>query len=443
METAIVDFSALFHRLWHVNHAEAVHNTLKAVRRLEEPRVIIAVDSPPYDRKQISPEYKSNRDVPDPELIGQLHQTLDELANDGYEIARCQGWEADDVIGTLVQSIKATVYGADKDLLQVTDIKDPLSHEEKTPECLGVQRDQVVDYLCMVGDTSDNVRGVEGIGPKTAVRMLAKFGNWFAIVDAVRSGNGLFADRTRENITKALDWMDTTRELVTIRTDLDVEIEKRERSVVEIQAEPAPKTAIEPVREQPTHIATVNGIGFKQALEPLGPAQAWEFAVTAHRSGLYPQFKGPEQIMMVVMRGRPLGLEAVTALDAYDMIQGRPRLKAVAIAGLIMAHPSCQYLRCEYFGDDKSVWETLRVGHTKPIVREFTMDEAVRAGDNMQPEYRWANGKKSKTGKMVVKENWIKRPGVMLQNRCVSAIGRQVYPDVMFMLGIYSREELE
>lgn len=424
MTTAIVDFSALFHRIWHANHEEAVHRVAGIIRNLKEDRVIIAVDSPPYDyRKRLYPDYKANRDVPDPELVGQLRQCIEQLAADGYEIARCQGWEADDVIGTLVQTTEATVYGADKDLLQVTDIVDPLTGDVKTPEsALEVSREQVVDYLCMVGDTSDNIKGVDGIGPVTAVRMLRKFGNWFEIARMAESGNGLFSDKTRNAITAAIDWMDTTRELVTIRTDLEIEIEKRERqpAVMEPEPEPEPSTAIEVA--QPTHVAKVKDVEFRHSLEPLGIEQAFRFAKMADASALYQKFRGPEQIMMTIMRGRAFGMDATTALDSIDMIQGKPTMKASMIAGLIMANSKCEFLECTHFGDDKSTWETKRVGGRNVISRTFTIEEAGRLG-------------------LTTKDNWKKQPGVMLQWRCVTALARQVYPDIM--LGIYGREEFE
>jgi 5'-3' exonuclease len=422
MTISIVDFSALFHRIWHANHEEAVHRVAGIIRNLPEERVIIAVDSPPYDRKKIDPEYKANRDVPDPELVGQLRECIEQLANDGYEIARCQGWEADDVIGTLVQTTDATVYGADKDLLQITDIVDPLSGEIKTPTCLGVKRDQVVDYLCLVGDTSDNVKGVNGIGPKTAVKMLKKYGYYFEIMDAVRTEPNSFRPSTREALLESLDWMDTTRELVTIRTDLDIEFEQRERKPVEFESEPVQDTAIEIIKEQPTHIATVKDVEFRHTLEPIGIEQAYRFAKMADASALYQKFRGPEQIMMTIMRGRAFGMDATTALDSIDMIQGKPTMKASMIAGLIMSNPKCEFLECVHFGDDKCTWETKRVGGRNTISRTFTIQEADRLG-------------------LSSKDNWKKQPGVMLQWRCVTALARQVYPDIM--LGIYGREEFE
>ena len=442
IETAIVDFSALFHRLYHANREEAVHRTLSIIRGLEEKRVIIAIDSPPYKRKEIDSNYKSNRDIPDPELVGQCRAAQEALESDGYEIAYVDKWEADDVIGSLLRDVEANVYGADKDLLQVSEIIDPLSREMKTAEDhLGVESHQVIDYLCLVGDTSDNIKGVDGIGPKTARRMLEKYGTLSEILSAVKldSNGNSFTPKTKESIIESLMWLDTTRELVTIRTDLDVQIKKRNKPDVEI--EPVPETKTIEKTEEPRYIAKVENIDFRRSIEPIGIEQSFRFAQMAHRSALYQQFKSPEQIMMVIMRGRAFGLDVTTALDSMNMIQGRPTMSASMIAGLIMASPVCEFLECKYFGEDKSIWETKRVGGRNVISRTFTIEEAIRAGDNMQPEYVWTNGKKQKTGKMVLKDNWNKRQGVLLQWRCVTALARQVYPDIM--LGIYGREEFE
>jgi len=430
MSLALIDFSSLFHRLWNVNRVEVEHKCLSFVSRLNEDEVIICLDSPPYERKKEAPSYKANRDVPDPELVGLLRSTIDKLADDGYKIARCDGWEADDVIATLVtQNTEdgVVVYGTDKDILQVCDLKVPFTDEVKTPEStLGVPRELVVDYLSLVGDSSDNVQGVSGIGPKTAVKMLQKFGTLKGIRDAVKTHPESFTEKTSVAIYEAEEWLDQTVKLITLRTDLEISFEKRERKEVEyVECETVEQDQSQSTshnNDEPHYIVKHEPVDYRHSLEPVGIEQAFRFAQMAVRSALYPKFKSPEQCMMVVMRGKAFGLDATTSLDSIDMIQGKPTLKAQLIAGIIMSSPKCEFLECVSLSSDSCTWETKRVGNRSMQSRTWTIKDAERMG-------------------LASKDNWRKQPDVMLQWRCLTALARQVYPDLM--LGIYAPEEFE
>jgi 5'-3' exonuclease len=440
MSIALIDFSSLFHRLYHVNREEVeqkIQSFLNSLPVYDD--VIICLDSPPYKRKEIDGSYKANRDTPDPELVGSLRQCIKKVADSGYAIAGCDGWEADDVIATLVaknteESI--TVYGTDKDLLQCTDLNVPFTNDVKTPEnTLGVPRDKVVDYLCLVGDTSDNVKGIDGIGPKRAQDALAKFGSLSDMYETLKNTPSAFSDKTAKALLESLLWIDTTRKLITLNSNLDVKIEKQEcvetcfvqdEKVTGVQAEltqasSAPQTAIQKAPE-PQYIVKTETIDYRHSLEPVGTDGAFRFAKMACESGLYPKFKGPAQHMMAVMRGRVFGLDATTSLDAIEMIQGKPTLKAQLIAGIIMASPKCEFLECSELSSASCTWETKRVGNRSVQSRTWTIQDAEKMGLNK-------------------KDNWKKQPDVMLQWRCLMAIARQVYPDIT--LGIYDKDELE
>lgn len=449
MSLALIDFSSLFHRLWNVNRVEVEHKCLSFVNRLNEDEVIICVDSPPYQRKKEVPSYKANRDVPDPELVGLLRSTIEKLAEDGYKIASCEGWEADDVIATLVTQNtedSVTVYGTDKDLLQVCDLTVPFTDEVKTPEnTLGVPRNLVVDYLSLVGDSSDNVKGVSGIGPKTAVKMLQKFGTLNGIRDAVKSHPESFTEKTSVAIYEAEEWLDQTVRLITLRTDLEVSFEKRERKEAEyVECETIEQSQIQKTSQkddEPRYIVKHEEIDYRHSLEPVGIDQAWKAAMFLHRSGLYQSLKGPEQVMAIIMRGRALGIDATTALDQMNIIQGRPTLSAQAVIAIIKSSPKCKYFHLEESTPETCTWETFRVGDPKPTRKTMTREEADSAGFTLQPEYVWEGNKKRRTGKIVTKDQWEKQPATMLMWRTGVALGRPVYPDLLN--GIYSTEEFE
>jgi 5'-3' exonuclease len=465
MSIALIDFSSLFHRLYHVNREEVeqkIQSFLNSLPVYDD--VIICLDSPPYKRKEIDSGYKANRNAPDPELIGSLRSCIKKVSKSGYTMASCEGWEADDVIATMVGKItneSVTVYGTDKDLLQCTDLTVPFTNELKTPEStLGVPREKVVDYLCLVGDTSDNVKGVYGIGPKRAQEALAKFGSLSGLYETLKNKPSSFNDKTAEALLESLSWMDTTRQLITLNNKLDVKIEKQERvetqyfdnadpevetqteNTIDIQSETTKQQAAIQKTADPQYIVKTEAIDYRHAIEPMGIESAYRFAQMACKSELYcTKFKGPEQHMIAIMRGRALGMDATTALDQINMIQGRPTLSAQAIIGLIKASPKCKYFCLIESTQETCTWETHRDGEPQPTRRTMTMKEASDSKFTTQPEYKWNGQKKIKTGNIVIKDKWEEMPATMLMWRCGTALGRSVYPDLIN--GIYSVDEME
>lgn len=449
MTLALVDFSSIFHRVWHINKEEAAHNVEAFINRIEADEVIVCLDAPPYERKKIDGEYKANRDIPDPELVGSMNSCIKKILDSGFKTARCQGWEADDVIATIAMGNteeSLIVYGSDKDLLQCVDLTNPFPKKDENPlqtseSRLGVKREQVRDYLAIVGDASDNVKGISGIGPKNAIRMLEKFGTLHGILKAVSEQPSAFTEKTALQIFEAMPYIDKSLDLVTLRTNLEIEYEQRNR-VIDAEffndqksEEQNEKQIIE--IEKPKYIVKTEELDYRHSLEPVGTDNAWKVSVTLANSGLYQKLHGAEQIFAVIMRGRALGLDATTALDQINMIQGRPTLSAQAIIGIIKASPKCKYFHLLESTPDSCTWETFREGDPAPTRRTMTRKEADDSGFSKQPEYV----DKRKTGKIITKEQWEKQPATMLMWRCGTALGRPVYPDLLN--GIYATEELE
>ena len=179
------------------------------------------------------PDYKAQRaPMPDP-----LRQQIEPI----HEVVRLMGWpvlevpgiEADDAIGTLARVAAASghqvlISTGDKDLAQlVTERVTLMNTMAKPPEKLdiagvtakfGVPPERIVDYLTLIGDTVDNVPGVEKVGPKTAAKWIADHGSLDGVVAAADGIKGVAG----ENLRKALDWLPTGRKLITVLTDCDL-----------------------------------------------------------------------------------------------------------------------------------------------------------------------------------------------------------------------------
>ncbi|HVE88774.1 MAG TPA: DNA polymerase I [Burkholderiaceae bacterium] len=197
-------------------------------------------------RDDLFSEYKANRTAMPDDLgrqIGPIHEAVGAL---GWPIIQIPGIEADDVIATLArrageQQFRTIVSTSDKDLAQLVNenvtLVNTMSNE--TLDIAGVQRKfgvppaRIVDYLTLIGDSVDNVPGVDKVGPKTAAKWLHEYGSLDGLVGNAASVKGAVG----ENLRKALPWLPTARELVTIRDDCDlgVELESIEALVVQPQ----------------------------------------------------------------------------------------------------------------------------------------------------------------------------------------------------------------
>lgn len=426
MKVAIVDLASMFHKLWHVNRDEVEFKIVSFLKTLQYDKVIVAIDAPPYERKKVYPEYKANRDIPDPELIGMLKIVQEKVRKSGFGLAYSEGWEADDVIATLVKSIdpksetEVFVYGVDKDLLQVTDLIDPFTGAISTPESrFDLSRDQIVDYLALVGDSSDNIKGVDGVGDVTAKKMLKTYGSYVNIINACTTTPEKFSEKTRNNLLNNNTITDSI-ELIKLNTSLEIkylpEIKEEIKDHEVIEAEPV-KTEVK------NELKVYEPVEYKRALEPVDLNQAFKIATSFDRSGMYARFKGPEQMLMTIMRGRELGLGAMASLELIDMIQGKPTMKAAGMLALCLQRKDvCEYIYCDDMSETECTWITKRVGTPKEQKRCFTIQDADRMG-------------------LTSKDNWRKQPSVMLQWRACSQLIRMVYPDLIN--GLYAIEELE
>ncbi|HLL17167.1 MAG TPA: 5'-3' exonuclease H3TH domain-containing protein, partial [Rubrivivax sp.] len=176
-------------------------------------------------------EYKATRtSMPEPlaQQIGPIHEVVKLL---GWPVLEVPGIEADDAIGTLAciaekAGHSVIISTGDKDLAQlVTDnvtLINTMSNEKLDVEAVkakfGVPPERIVDYLTLVGDSIDNIPGVEKVGPKTAAKWITDHGSLEGVMAAAPSMKGVAG----ENLRKALDWLPTGRKLVTIIKDCEL-----------------------------------------------------------------------------------------------------------------------------------------------------------------------------------------------------------------------------
>jgi DNA polymerase-1 len=182
-------------------------------------------------RDDLYAEYKANRAAMPEDLVRQIEPIHEATRALGWPVIEIEGVEADDVIGTLARQaaahgLRTIISTGDKDLAQLVDERTTLVNtmSGETLDVPGVEAKfgvppaRIVDYLTLVGDSVDNVPGVEKVGPKTAAKWLQTHGSLDALVQQADQVGGVVG----ENLRKALPWLPTARTLVTIRTDCDL-----------------------------------------------------------------------------------------------------------------------------------------------------------------------------------------------------------------------------
>ncbi|MDR3442016.1 MAG: DNA polymerase I [Legionella sp.] len=188
-------------------------------------------------RDEWYPEYKAHRPPMPQELSSQFQPLIQLLEAMGFPLLIVEGVEADDVIGTLArkateQGIPVVVSTGDKDLAQlvnehVTLINTMSNYSmdiEGVKEKFGVTPEQIIDYLTLVGDTSDNIPGVTKCGPKTAVKWLSEYKTLDNLLDNAHSITGKIGEYLRASMPQ----LPLSKKLVTIKTDLELPLDLHE-----------------------------------------------------------------------------------------------------------------------------------------------------------------------------------------------------------------------
>ncbi|WP_282270130.1 DNA polymerase I [Stenotrophomonas sp. PS02298] len=248
-----------------------VVNMLRSTLKEKPEYVAFVVDAPGKTfRDDMYAEYKANRPPMPDDLRSQVQPMCDIVQALGIDILRVDGVEADDVIGTLAlaaaaDGLEVTISTGDKDFAQLvrpgvvlvnTMTGSRTDSDAAVIDKFGVRADQIIDYLALMGDTVDNVPGVEKCGPKTAAKWLAEYNDLDGVIAAAPGMKG----KIGENLRAALPRLPLNRDLVTIRTDVPLEQGPRDLQL----------------REQ--DVESLRGLyaryGFTQALRELGGVAA-------------------------------------------------------------------------------------------------------------------------------------------------------------------------
>ena len=183
-------------------------------------------------RNDLYAEYKAHRPpIPD-DLVCQIAPIHDLIRALGIPLLMIDNVEADDVIGTLAtqaseQSLKTYISSGDKDLAQLVDdhinlvntMSNVVLDRDGVVEKYGVPPSSIIDYLALMGDSSDNIPGIPKVGPKTAVKWLQEYGSMEDIIENADAIGGKVGERLRENI----DLLRLSYELATIKLDVELE----------------------------------------------------------------------------------------------------------------------------------------------------------------------------------------------------------------------------
>ena len=184
-------------------------------------------------RHEMYKEYKANRPPMPTDLAEQIEPIHRIIELMGIKLITISGVEADDVIGTLAdqarqKQIDTVISSGDKDMTQlvcknvkvVNTMTGELLDTKGVKKKFGVPPELIIDYLALIGDTSDNVPGVDKVGPKTAVKWLTEYKNIDGIVDNSENIPG----KVGENLRMGLEQLSLSKELVTIKKDVDLDV---------------------------------------------------------------------------------------------------------------------------------------------------------------------------------------------------------------------------
>ncbi len=266
----LIDANSIIHRCYHAlpplkspqgdpsGALYGVASILIKIAQNNPPRYIAACfDRPePTFRKEKYKEYKAQRPPAPDDLISQIIGAKKIFQEFGITVFEAPGFEADDIIATLANkfggedNVAVEILTGDRDTLQLVagekitvrffrkGISDTvLYNEEQVRSDFNLRPQQLIDYKILIGDSSDNIKGVEGIGPKTAQAILKKYGNLPSAI-----GDSSAENKFRDKLPKSLAEIELLRELIVLRKDVPLDQVKIEDLVFGFKKERLEKT---------------------------------------------------------------------------------------------------------------------------------------------------------------------------------------------------------
>ncbi len=221
-----------------------VGNMIRKLRTDYQPRYMAVV----FDAKgktfrdALYDQYKATRPPMPDDLRRQIAPLHELLAAQGYPMPVIEGVEADDVIGTLAREareagMQVVISTGDKDMAQlvgegvtlINTMSNQLLDRDAVLAKFGVPPEQIIDFLALVGDTSDNIPGVPKCGPKTAAKWLAEYGS----LDEVIANAGSVKGKIGESLRMSIEHLPLSRQLVTIKLDVDMDVHPQDLALGE------------------------------------------------------------------------------------------------------------------------------------------------------------------------------------------------------------------
>lgn len=210
---------------------------LKLLKTYDPQHICIVFDAKGKNfRHTLYKGYKSNRKPMPVELSEQVQPIVDFIRSLGIKILQISDVEADDVIATLAhnkrKNVEVIISSGDKDLAQlvnksvtlINSMDDKVLDVDGVHKKFGVYPQQIFDYLVLVGDTSDNIPGVENIGPKTAIKLLNDFETLKGIFKNIDKLKG----KIKENLMNSIDTIEIAKKLIKLKTNLNIEVNEKD-----------------------------------------------------------------------------------------------------------------------------------------------------------------------------------------------------------------------
>ena len=243
----LVDGSSYLYRAYHAlpplttsknQPTGAIKGVISMIKKIlidhpESPLAVVFDAKGKTFRHDMYSEYKANRPPMPEDLVQQIEPIHQIITLMGIKLIMIPGVEADDVIGTLAEQARqkrldTVISTGDKDMTQlvcknvsvVNTMTGELLNESGVLKKFGVEPKYITDYLALIGDKSDNVPGVEKVGPKTAVKWLNEFGD----IDGIKSNAESIGGKVGENLRASLETLDLAHQLVKIKTDVELDL---------------------------------------------------------------------------------------------------------------------------------------------------------------------------------------------------------------------------
>ena len=256
----LVDGSSYLYRAYHAlpplmtsknQPTGAVKGVISMIKRIridhpESPLAVVFDAKGKTFRHDMYSEYKGNRPPMPEDLVQQIEPIHRIISLMGIKLIMISGVEADDVIGTLAEQarqkkLNTVISTGDKDMTQlvcdnvsvVNTMSGELLDENGVEKKFGVGPELITDYLALIGDKSDNVPGVDKVGPKTAVKWLNEYQN----IEGIKENAESIGGKVGENLRSSLETLDLAYELVTIKIDVPLEVGIEDLAVLEPETE--------------------------------------------------------------------------------------------------------------------------------------------------------------------------------------------------------------